>query len=303
MILTQPGGKLFQFDQSTNINQYAFFAQDTIKFGNLQVQAGLRVDVYHGLVSDTSAQPRIGFSYLIKPTGTVLRASYSRTFETPYNENLILSSATGVGGLASNAFGAESAPLQPGNRNQYNAGLEQAFGRWLVASADYFWKYTNNAYDFGVLFNTPIAFPIRLEQIEVGRRRRAHRNSQPARLPVDHDHGPYAGAILSDRRLAAWSLTETWAGAPFSASTTIRRSNRLPSFVTKGERLARGSRGPGVMTAAWSPARWAAWTMRLDLPARSRRPSAFSCGACVRRSAHPSRTPSVRLRTTAPPGW
>jgi hypothetical protein len=97
---------------------------------------------------------------LIKPTGTVLRASYSRTFETPYNENLILSSATGVGGLASNVFGAVSEPLQPGTRNQYNAGLEQAFGRWLVASADYFWKYTHNAYDFGVLFNTPIAFPI-----------------------------------------------------------------------------------------------------------------------------------------------
>jgi hypothetical protein len=158
--LTRPGGKLLNFDASQNINQYAIYAQDSIKFGNLQVQAGLRVDVYHGLVSDTSAQPRIGFSYLIKPTGTVLRASYSRTFETPYNENLILSSATGLGGLAFNAVGVESTPLQPGNRNQYNAGLEQAFGRWLVASADYFWKYTNNAYDFGVLFNTPIAFPI-----------------------------------------------------------------------------------------------------------------------------------------------
>jgi hypothetical protein len=158
--LTQPGGKLFQFDQSKNVNQYAVYAQDSIKFGDFQVQAGLRVDVYHGIVSKTGAQPRIGFSYLIKPTGTVLRASYSRTFETPYNENLILSSATGVGGLAANAFGAESVALQPGARNQYNAGLEQAFGRWLVASADYFWKYTNNAYDFGVLFNTPIAFPI-----------------------------------------------------------------------------------------------------------------------------------------------
>ena len=159
-VLTQPGGTLFQFDQSTNINQYAFFIQDNIKFGNLQVQAGLRVDRYDGIVTDTSAQPRIGLSYLLKQTGTVLRVSYSRTFETPYNENLILSSATGVGGLASNAFGAVSEPLQPGNRNQYNAGLEQSFGRWLVASADYFWKYTNNAYDFGVLFNTPIAFPI-----------------------------------------------------------------------------------------------------------------------------------------------
>ncbi len=154
------GGSLFQFNGKTNINEYAFYVQDSIRFGNLNVQAGLRVDSYHGLVSDSSAQPRVGFSYLFKPTGTVLRASYSRTFETPYNENLILSSATGAGGLASNAFGAVSEPLPSGNRNQYNAGLEQSIGRYLVASADYFWKYTDNAYDFGTLLDTPIAFPI-----------------------------------------------------------------------------------------------------------------------------------------------
>ena len=102
---------MFQFSGSANINQYAFYAQDSIKFGNLQLQSGFRGDVYHGIVSDTSAQPRVGFSYLIKRTGTVIRASYSRTFETPYNENLVLSSATGVGGLAANAFGAVSEPL------------------------------------------------------------------------------------------------------------------------------------------------------------------------------------------------
>ena len=158
--LTRPGGKLLQFDGSKNINQYAFYIQDSIKFRNLQVQAGLRVDTYHGIVSQSSAQPRVGFSYLISGTGTVIRASYSRTFETPYNENLIVSSATGTGGLAVNTFGGQTVPLQPGHRNQYNAGLEQSFGRWLIASADYFWKYTNSAYDFGTLFSTPIAFPI-----------------------------------------------------------------------------------------------------------------------------------------------
>jgi hypothetical protein len=154
------GGAALQFKGSANINQYAFYIQDSIKFGNLTVQAGLRFDSYHGLVTDSGAQPRIGASYLIQRTGTVIRAAYSRTFETPYNENLVLSSATGVGGLAANAFGAASVPLRPGNRNQYNAGLEQAFSRYLVASADYFWKYTNNGYDFGALFDTPIAFPI-----------------------------------------------------------------------------------------------------------------------------------------------
>jgi hypothetical protein len=90
----------------------------------------------------------------------VIRASYARTFETPYNENLILSSGTGAGGLAQNVFGSDSVPIAPGRRNQFNAGFQQALGRWLVLDADYFWKYTHNAYDFGVFFNTPIAFPI-----------------------------------------------------------------------------------------------------------------------------------------------
>jgi hypothetical protein len=30
----------------------------------------------------------------------VLRAAYARTLETPFNENLLLSSASGVGGLS-----------------------------------------------------------------------------------------------------------------------------------------------------------------------------------------------------------
>src|SRR5207245_1774994 len=74
--LTSPGGKPLQFDQSHNIDEYAFYVQDSIKFGNLTVQAGLRVDHYDGIVADSSAQPRVGFSYLISGTGTVLRASY-----------------------------------------------------------------------------------------------------------------------------------------------------------------------------------------------------------------------------------
>ncbi len=158
------GGKLLNFSGKANINQYAFFIQDSMKFGNLMLQTGLRADVYHGIAHASSLQPRLGVSYLIPTTGTVLRTSYSRTFETPYNENLILSSSTGVGGLAANAFGAASVPLKPGNRNQYNAGLEQSFGRYVVASADYFWKFTTNAYDFGNLFNTPIAFPVALKK-------------------------------------------------------------------------------------------------------------------------------------------
>jgi hypothetical protein len=86
--------------------------------------------------------------------------AYARTFETPFNENLILSSGTGGGGLANNVFGSQSTAIRPGNRNQFNTGFQQGIGKWVVIDADYFWKFTHNAYDFSVLFNTPITFPI-----------------------------------------------------------------------------------------------------------------------------------------------
>jgi hypothetical protein len=75
--------------------------------------------------------------------------------ETPYNENLLLSAGYGLNGL----FGSGN-PVPPGVRNQAELGVQQAFGRWLVADVGYFNKRTDNGYDFGVLFDTPIAFPV-----------------------------------------------------------------------------------------------------------------------------------------------
>lgn len=155
------GGSLFQFNDRGHVNQYAFYGQDTITLGNLTVNAGLRFDQYNGPSSGNLVQPRAGISYLVKRTNTVLRFGYARTFETPFNENLLLSSVTGAGGLGNNAFGNLGAtPLEPGKRNLFNTGSEQAIGRYLRIDGDYFWKYTDNAYDFGVVFNTPITFPI-----------------------------------------------------------------------------------------------------------------------------------------------
>ncbi len=154
------GGSLFRFHGAHNINQYAFYATDSIKLGNFTIDAGLRDDQYNGLSSANGLQPRLGVAYLIPSSNTVLRAAYARTFETPFNENLILSSGTGGGGLAENVFGSVSTPIKPGQRNQFNVGFGQGLGRWIIIDADYFWKYTQNAYDFSVLFNTPITFPV-----------------------------------------------------------------------------------------------------------------------------------------------
>jgi hypothetical protein len=155
------GGSLFRFRDTGKVNEYAVYLQDSYSLGHLTLNGGLRFDEYDGLSQADSLEPRFGGSYLIKPTGTVLRLSYSHTMETPYNENLLLSSASGVGGLASNVFGAYgSVPLRAGSRDQYNGGFEQSLGKYLMVDAGYFWKFTHTAYDFDVLFNTPITFPI-----------------------------------------------------------------------------------------------------------------------------------------------
>jgi len=154
------GGSLFSFRGKHNINQYAFYVTDDIKLGNLRINAGLREDHYNGLVAANGLQPRLGLAYHFPRAKTVLRAAYSRTFETPFNENLLLSNGQGVGGLAQNLFGKVVAAIRPGVRNQFNTGFQQGIGKWILIDADYFWKFTHNAYDFDVLFNTPITFPI-----------------------------------------------------------------------------------------------------------------------------------------------
>jgi hypothetical protein len=159
------GGHLFNFNGHTDIKQEALYAQDSLTRNNLTLNLGLRFDNYDGLSHGKSFQPRLGVSYNIKRTGSVLRASYTRNFETPYNENLILSSATGAGGLADGILGsASNQPLQPGRRNQFNVGLQQSIGKLIILDVDYFNKRTTNAYDFNVLLNTPVTFPISWQQ-------------------------------------------------------------------------------------------------------------------------------------------
>jgi Carboxypeptidase regulatory-like domain len=149
------GGSPLAYDQSFTIKQQAAYVQDDIKAGNATLNLGVRLDHYDGLTTATLVQPRVGVSYAVTRTGTVLRASYGRTMETPYNENLLLSAGYGLNGL----FGA-SQPVPPGRRNQVELGIQQGFGNWVVADFGYFNKRTDNGYDFGVLFNTPIAFPV-----------------------------------------------------------------------------------------------------------------------------------------------
>jgi len=157
------GGQLYHFNGHTDVKLLGVYAEDEIKTGNWFFNIGLRGDVYNGLSDASQAEPRISMAYTISRTSTVLRVSYARTLETPFNENLVLSSEGCANPVLNPLLACSSdfvTPLAPGFRNEFHAGLEQHFGRYIDFSGDYIWKYTHNAYDFSVLGNTPITFPI-----------------------------------------------------------------------------------------------------------------------------------------------
>ena len=160
--LTRGGGR-YTFNGRTDIKELGLYAEDNLKAGNWLFNLGIRGDLYNGLAIQRQAEPRLGASYTIKKSGTVLRASYARTLETPFNENLVLSSeGCGSNVLAPllNCTPGVATTLQPGFKNEFHAGFQQSVGKRFVLSADYIWKYTHNAFDFSVLGNTPITFPI-----------------------------------------------------------------------------------------------------------------------------------------------
>jgi hypothetical protein len=164
----------YGFYGHADIKEFAAYIQDAITIRNWTFNLGLRFDKYNGLTHAAQGEPRLGVAYNLKPTHTVLRVSYARTMETPFNENLVLAS-DGCLNPVINAFqttvpgGAcvSTTALSPGHRNEFHAGLQQAFGKYLVIDAEYIWKYTHKAFDFSVLGNTPITYPIEWQSSKI----------------------------------------------------------------------------------------------------------------------------------------
>jgi hypothetical protein len=157
------GGGIFNFHGHTDVKELSMYAQDAITKGNWSLNLGLRGDFYNGLVVHREAEPRVGVAYNLKHSNTVLRASYARVLETPFNENLVLASEGCANEVLNPLLGCSATginPLSPGWRNEFHAGIQQAAGRYLVFSGEYIWKYTHDAYDFSILGATPITFPI-----------------------------------------------------------------------------------------------------------------------------------------------
>ena len=166
------GGGLASFHGHTDVKELALYVQDTITKGSWSFNLGIRGDLYRGISHATQAEPRLGIAYNIKPTNTVLRLSYARTLETPFNENLVIGS-TGCGDTVIRFIApppnlpCNLGAIDPGFRNEFHAGFQQAFKKYLVVDAEYIWKYTHNGFDFGVVGATPLTFPIEWQRNKI----------------------------------------------------------------------------------------------------------------------------------------
>ena len=186
---------LYTYGGHSDIKELALFAQDTITVKNWVFNLGLRGDFYNGISIYRQAEPRVGVAYNFKRTNTVLRFSYARILETPFNENLILASKgcddPVVNDLMATIQGYPclTVPLTPGTRNEFHAGLEQAFSKYLVVDGEYIWKYTQRAYDFSILGATPITFPIEWDHSKIP--------GYAVRASVPNTHGLTAFVVFS----------------------------------------------------------------------------------------------------------
>jgi len=205
--LTQPGGgSLYTFNGHTDVKELSLYVRDNITKGNWSLNLGLRGDFYNGLTAHKEVQPRLGVAYNVKKTNTVLRISYARLLETPFNENLVLSSTGCANAVLNPLLGCTVpgvTPFNPGFRNEFHAGIQQAFGRYLVFSGEYIWKYTHNGYDFSILGNTPITFPVEWERAKIP--------GYAGRVSVPNFHGFSALAVFSS--VAARFFTPQIGGA------------------------------------------------------------------------------------------
>ncbi len=219
------GGGLFPYVGHTDVKELAMYVIDNINVRNWSFNLGIRGDFYNGLSTANQAEPRVGISYNVQKTNTVLRVSYARTLETPFNENLVLSSL-GCGSPVLNPLLACSSTnltrLVPGFRNEFHVGLQQAIGKFMVIDGEYIWKYTHSAYDFSVLGNTPITFPIEW-----------HNSKIPGfalRVSVPVYHGFSALVVMSSVAARFFEPQSAGAGATPSAPTGVFRIDHDESF-------------------------------------------------------------------------
>jgi outer membrane cobalamin receptor len=165
------GGTPFRFADRRTGHQASAFVQSTLALGAVSINAGLRYDDYRFLVDGRQWQPRLGVAYSVPGRDLVLRASYNRNYQTPPNENLLLSNSEAASRLAPasvrDALGGAYRPIQPERQDVYEVGAQLAAGSRVTIDGAFYRKVSRDQQDNNNFFDTGIIFPTTLQRIDV----------------------------------------------------------------------------------------------------------------------------------------
>lgn len=154
----------FNFNDRRLDREQSLFAQDTMRYGNFTLSAGLRYDHYSLVVKANAWSPRTGIAWYWPKADLLFRFSFDRVFITPAMENLLLSSSPQVDVVDPDVL---RIPVQPSRGNFYEAGFSKGiFGKMRLDTS--FYKRTFNNYaDDDVFLNTGISFPISFHSADI----------------------------------------------------------------------------------------------------------------------------------------
>ena len=163
------GGSLFAFADRRAGTMASGFVQDSIRWARVTATAGLRFDEYRFLVQGRQWQPRIGVAWSLPGGQTTLRASYNRNYQTPPNENLLLSSSADASLLAPPsvraALGGTHVPIQPERQDVFEVGIQHALAGRMTLDVSAYRKHSRNQQDNNNFFDTGIIFPTTLKEL------------------------------------------------------------------------------------------------------------------------------------------
>lgn len=247
------GGNWFRFrDQGTG-QLLAFFLHDRVSWRGFMLDLGLRLDRYSMVVDASELQPRLGVAYHLAATGTVLRASYNRNFQTPPSENLLLANSVESAHLAPptvrRTLNGGLIPIQPEYQDVYEAGLQQDLGGRASLDLVYYHKNSENAQDNDNFLNTGIIFPTALASSRV--------NGFEASLRVPEAR-KLSGSLSFTHFRAI--VTPPFTGGLFLGSAALDALSEGPFVIDHDQAL--GVSGNLI----YRPARrwWTSWQLRYD---------------------------------------
>jgi outer membrane cobalamin receptor len=246
------GGSMFLFADEQTGSQLSAFAQSTITFSRTTLTLGLRHDEYRFLVNGRQLQPRLGVSFAARDN-LVLRASYNRNYQTPPNENLLLSNSEVASQLAPasvrEALGSAYRPIQPERQDVLEAGAQVSLRSVMTIDGAVYRKVSSDQQDNNNFFDTGIIFPTTLSRIDV--------TGAEARLTMLPRRG-FSGSISATTGRAI--STPPFTGGLFLGQEAVDLLSAGPFAIDHDQRLGL----QGQLTLDPSGPWWASGTVRYD---------------------------------------